>query len=71
MRLAAFLTEPCSIRAIPAQLVQPTTPPAITPRARHPPGRDAGFASGFYQSPSWDSTAAASDPSFHFDQTLN
>ena len=40
-------------------------------RARDPPVLDAGFTCAFDQSPSWDSTSAASEPSFHFDQTLN
>jgi hypothetical protein len=40
-------------------------------RARDPPELDAGFACSFDQSPWWDSTAAASEPSFRFDQTLN
>jgi hypothetical protein len=71
MRLIAFLTEPASIHALLAHLGEPTTPPALAPRARDPPDLDAGFNCAFDQSPSWDSTAAASEPSFHFDQTLN
>jgi hypothetical protein len=58
-------------RAILAHLDEPTTPPPLAPRARHPPELDAAFTLGFDQSPWWDSTAAASEPSFHFDQTLN
>jgi len=50
---------------------EPTAPPALAPRARDPPELHARFACAFDQSPWWDSTAAASDPSFHFDQTLN
>lgn len=58
-------------RGILAHLGEPTTPPALAPRARDPPVLDAGFSCAFDQSPWWDSTAAASEPSFHFDQTLN
>jgi len=35
------------------------------------PVLDAGFPCAFDQSPSWDSTAAAFEPSFHLNQTLN
>jgi hypothetical protein len=34
-------------------------------------GHSGGFTCPFDQSPWWDSTAAASEPSLHFDQTLN
>jgi hypothetical protein len=34
IRLIAFLTEPASIRALLAHLGEPTTPPALAPRAR-------------------------------------
>jgi hypothetical protein len=71
MRLIAFLTEPASIRTILAHLGEPTTPPALAPRASDPPVLDVGFTFAFDQSPWSDSTAAASNPSFHFDQTLN
>ena len=54
-----------------AHLGEPTTPPALAPRARDPPVLDAGFTCAFGHSPWWDSTAAASEPSFHFDQILN
>jgi hypothetical protein len=60
MRLIAFLTEPNSIRALLAHLGEPTTPPALAPRARDPPELDAGFAFAFDQSPSW--TAPPPDP---------
>jgi hypothetical protein len=36
-----------------------------------PPVLDAGFTCAFDQFPSWDSSAAAFEPSFHLDQTLN
>ena len=71
MRLIAFLTEPASIRALLAHLGEPTTPPALAPRARDPPVLDARFTCALDRSPWWDSTAAASEPSFHFDRTLN
>jgi hypothetical protein len=51
MRLIAFLTEPCSIRAILAHLGEPTTPPPLAPRARDPPYLDAALAFDFDQSP--------------------
>jgi hypothetical protein len=70
-RLIVFLTEPASIRALLAHLGEPTTPPVLAPRARDSPVLDAGFTCAFGQSPWWNSTAAASEPSFHFDQTLN
>jgi hypothetical protein len=41
MRLIAFLTEPASIRALLAHLGEPTTTPALAPRARDPPELDA------------------------------
>lgn len=75
MRLIAFLTEPTSIHALLAHLGEPTTPPALAPRARDPPVLDTdGIGTAAFtldQSPPWDSTAAASEPSFHFGQTLN
>jgi hypothetical protein len=49
MRLIAFLTEPASIRALLAHRGEPTTPPALAPRARDPPVRDAGFTFPFDQ----------------------
>jgi hypothetical protein len=70
MHLIAFLTEPASIRALLAHLGEPTTTPALAPRARDPPELDAGFAFAFDQSPSWDPAAAPYDPRDNFDQTL-
>jgi hypothetical protein len=75
MRLIAFLTEPRSIRALLAHLGEPTTPPALAPRARAPPELEperAGTpAFAFDQSPPWDPITPAPDPGLPFDQTLN
>ena len=61
-----------SDRPVRYRLTKPlTTPRAPAPRARDPRELHAGFACAFDQSPRWDSTAAASEPSFHFDQTPN
>jgi len=68
MRIAAFITEAVTLRAILAHLGEPLAPPWIAP-ACGPSLWEAAGAEWLDASPPWDSSAQP-EPAYPFDQRI-